>query len=374
MNKIMLIAGEASGDLHGASLIENMKVLNPELLFFGIGGDNMIKAGMNPEYHIKDMAFLGFYEILKHIPFIKKVQKKLLERIRTENIDKIVLIDYPGFNLNFAKKLHKLDKQIYYYISPQLWAWGKGRIKKIKRLITKMLVVFPFEKEFYKNEGIDVEYVGHPLVERLKNYNFLSKTELINKFNLDTKMDILLLMPGSRKQEIKSHFNPMIKAAEKIAEENDLQIIVLVPPFMEADIFNEFVSSAGFRVINECNYDFIKSSKFGIIKSGTSTLEAGILGLPMIVVYSTSRITYSIGKALIKLKNIAMINIIAGKEIVPELIQNDLNEKNIFMRVKEILSDENRLNLMKTELKNAAAKLGDPGSSKRAAELILKTV
>lgn len=371
MKKIMIIAGEASGDLHGASLIENMKAIEPELKFFGIGGDNMINAGMNPDYHIKDMSFLGFFEVVKHIPFIKKVQKQLLKKINNENIERIVLIDYPGFNLNFAKKLHKLKKEIYYYISPQLWAWGKGRIKKIKKMISKMIVVFPFEKEFYKNEGIDVAYVGHPLVERVKNYHFMNREELIDKFGLNSEKEILLLMPGSRKQEIKSHFSLMIKAAEKIASDFNLQIVVLIPPFMDAALFDEFHLSVSHKIINENNYDLIHQAKFGIIKSGTSTIEAGLLGLPMIVVYSTGRITYSIGKALIKVRNIAMINIIAGKEIVPELIQNDLNIDNIYEKSREILSDNQKLNTIKNELAIAAKKLGDTGASKRAAELIL---
>ncbi len=371
MKKIMIIAGEASGDLHGASLIENMKAIEPELKFFGIGGDNMISAGMNIDYHIKDMSFLGFFEVVKHIPFIKKVQKQLLKKISDENIERIVLIDYPGFNLNFAKKLYKLKKEIYYYISPQLWAWGKGRIKKIKKLISKMIVVFPFEKEFYKNEGIDVEYVGHPLVERVGNYHFMNREELINKFGLIPEKEILLLMPGSRKQEIKSHFLLMIKAAEKVAYKFNMQIIVLIPPFLDAALFDELNLSVSYKIINENNYDLIRQAKFGIIKSGTSTIEAGLLGLPMIVVYSTGKITYSIGKALIKVNNIAMINIIAGKEIVPELIQNDLNVNNIYVKSREILSDNQRLNTMKNELAIAAKKLGDSGASRRAAELIL---
>ena len=171
---ILIIAGEASGDLHGSLLIHKIKAIAPEVNFYGIGGDRMVNEGLNLSFHVNQMAFLGFVEVIKHIPFIKKVQNELLSLIKEKEIGTAILIDYPGFNLNFAKKLKALNLKIIYYISPQIWAWGKGRIKKIKRLVDKMLVVFPFEEKLYKKEGIDCEFVGHPLIEILNNYNFLS--------------------------------------------------------------------------------------------------------------------------------------------------------------------------------------------------------
>ena len=202
----MIIAGEISGDLHGSTLIESLLRKRNDLKIFGIGGDKMEAAGMDIQFHIKDMAFLGFAEVVKHIPFIKQVQKKLLNVIKEKNIRTVVLIDYPGFNLNFAKKLKRIGIKIIYYISPQIWAWGKNRIKKIKNRVDKMLVVFPFEKQFYNEHGVDAEFVGHPLIKRLGEYKFLSKEELINKYNLDANKGILLLLPGSRIQEIEKIF------------------------------------------------------------------------------------------------------------------------------------------------------------------------
>ena len=186
----MIIAGEVSGDLHGASLIVELKKLDRRLNIYGIGGDKMKAAGMNIVYHINKMAFLGFAEIIKHLPFIRKVQNDLIKVVKEKNIKNVVLIDYPGFNLSIAKKLKAFGVNIIYYISPQVWAWGAGRINKMKKLVDKMLVVFPFEEELYKKHGVDVEFVGHPLLERISEYNFLTREQLFEKFNLEKGKEI----------------------------------------------------------------------------------------------------------------------------------------------------------------------------------------
>ncbi len=192
---LMIIAGEASGDLHGAMLISELLTLNNRIKIYGIGGDRMIKAGMEILYHIKEMSFLGFTEVLTHLPFVRKVQSDLLRFVKEKGIKNVVLIDYPGFNLNFAGKLKKLEVKIIYYISPQIWAWGGRRINKIKKLINKVLVVFPFEEKMYRDAGVNVEFVGHPLLEQINAYNFLSKDELHSKYSLQHDKDLLLLLP-----------------------------------------------------------------------------------------------------------------------------------------------------------------------------------
>ncbi len=206
-NKLMLITGEVSGDLIGASLIKELKSLNPDLKVTGIGGDRMKSAGMDLVYHTDQMAFLGFVEVVKHLPFIHQVQKKLIDIIKSEKINCVVLIDYPGFNLSIAKKLKPLGVKIIYYVSPQIWAWAKGRVKKVKKLVDKMLVVFPFEVEFYKKENVNVEYVGHPLVERINQYNFLSKDEFFSKFNLDNRKRNPTRYAGKSKARGKRNFS-----------------------------------------------------------------------------------------------------------------------------------------------------------------------
>ena len=305
----MIITGEVSGDLIGGSLIRELKSLKPDLYVSGIGGDRMKSEGMEVLYHTDQMAFLGFAEVVKHLPFIRKVQKKLIDVIKNEKINCVVLIDYPGFNLSIAKKLKPLGVKIIYYVSPQLWAWAKGRVKKVRRLVDKMLVVFPFEVDFYQKENVNVEYVGHPLVERINQYKFLSRDEFFSKFNIDKQKEILLVMPGSRKQEVKEIFPEVLKAADKLAQNFDLQVVVARSKNIEEKYLRKDSSSEKFVTIADHNYELMKYSRFGIIKSGTSTLEAGFFALPMIVIYKTNPLTYMIGKQLVKLDRIGMVNI-----------------------------------------------------------------
>lgn len=367
---LMIIAGEISGDLHGASLIKELKKLDPEINIFGIGGDKMQAAGMQLSYHINRMAFLGFAEVVKHIPFIKKVQKDLLDVVKANNIKTVVLIDYPGFNLSIAKKLKALKVKIVYYISPQIWAWGGGRINKIKRLVNKMLVVFPFEEKLYSDHNVNVEFVGHPLLERLKEFNFLSKEKLFEKYDLDKEKEILLILPGSREHEVKHIFPEVIKAADKVANEFNLQIVTACSSNIDENIFNRITDVTNFKVIKNDTYNLLKNSKLGIVKSGTSTLEAGLFQLPMVIVYKTSNITYWIGRSLVKVDNIGMANIISGENVVPELIQNQVSKNSIFKECKRILSDKNLYAEIKIKLGLIKERLGTEGASGKAAKSI----
>lgn len=367
---IMIIAGEASGDLHGASLMEEMKQIDSSICFLGVGGDKMIAAGLNAYYHINQMAFLGFVEVIKHIPFVKKVQKDLLRSIQKNNIKTAILIDYPGFNLNFAKKIKKFGVKTVYYISPQIWAWGKGRIHKIKRLIDKMIVLFKFEETIYKEAGVASVFVGHPLLDRVKEISFGTKEEFCKVNGFDCLKDILLILPGSRKQEIEKIFPEAITAANRIANEMNMQIAVACSPNIDQKIFDGLSEIKSYKVIKTKTYELFRFSKIGIIKSGTSTLEAGLFGMPMAVVYKTNLLTYLIGKALIKIDKIALINIIAGEKIVPELIQKNASAKNIYETIKALLTDQNKFDSMKNNLLKAVGNLGVNGASKRAAEII----
>lgn len=352
--------------------MKEINSIDHEVKFFGIGGSRMISAGLNAEYHIKDMAFLGFAEVVKHLPFIKKVKRDILNSVNENKIDNIILIDYPGFNLNIAKKLKKMDKKIFYYISPQVWAWGKKRINKIRKIVDKMLVVFPFEKDMYVESSVKAEYVGHPLVEQIDEYNYLEKEDLFAKFNLDSGKDILLVLPGSRKQEVEKIFPETIKAAERLSDEFNLQTVVALSPSFDESYLKGMTGVKNFRIIKDHNYDLFKNAKFGIIKSGTSTLEAGLFKLPHVVVYKTNKLTFWIGRSLIKVKNIALSNIVGKKEIVKELIQDDVNEEKIYTEVKVLLSDEKKLDDIRGGLSELKAKLGKAGASQNAAKIILK--
>ncbi len=370
-DNLMIVAGEVSGDLHGAALICELKKKKKNISVFGIGGDKMKDAGMDIIYHINKMAFLGFVEVVKHIPFVKRVQNDLIEVIKENNIKDVVLIDYPGFNLNFAKKLKSLDVKIIYYISPQIWAWGAGRIKKIKKLVDKMIVLFPFEEEMYKKENVNVEFVGHPLLERINEYSFLSKEEFFKKFSLDDSKEILLVLPGSRNNEVVKILPEALKAAKKIADEFNLQIVVAGSENIDDEIFINLNLAGGYKIIKGFTYDLMRHAKIGIIKSGTSTLEAGLFELPSVIVYKTSFLTYLIGKNLIKVKDIAMANIILGERVLPELIQDDVTKDLIYSECKKILSNEALYSSIKEKLKNIKMRIGTIGASGRAADSII---
>lgn len=380
---ILIIAGEASGDLHGASLIRELKKLDSSLKIFGVGGNKMQAEGMELFYHIDKMAFLGFAEVIKHLPFIKMVQKDLISEVKKRNVKAIVLIDYPGFNLNIAKKLKRLKYKndiaskgfnLIYYITPQVWAWGKNRVKKIKALFDKVLVVFPFEEEFFKSRNINAEFVGHPLIQEINNYKFLTRSELDNKLGLDPSKEILAILPGSREQEVRSIYPETIKAAEKLAKKFNLQIIIACSSGIDENIFYRFSDIKNLKVIKDHTYDLLKHSKFGIVKSGTSTLESGLLGLPMIIVYKTSAITYAIGKFLVKIRNIGLVNIVLNESVVPELIQDDANAEKIYLESEKILSDENAYNNMKFKLNRIKSVLQDKNAPENAARIIISSL
>ncbi|MDR3609761.1 MAG: lipid-A-disaccharide synthase [Ignavibacteriaceae bacterium] len=367
---ILIIAGEASGDLHGSALITELKKIDPSVNVFGIGGEKMKNAGMNILYPIDKLAFLGFAEVIKHIPFIKRVQREILTLVKEKEISNAVLIDYPGFNLSLAKKLKAAGVNIFYYIAPQIWAWGAGRIKKIKALVNKMIVVFPFEEELYRKNNVNVEFVGHPILERINEYELLPKDEFYNIFNLDLNKNILLIFPGSRKNEISRIFPDAIKAASKLSKEFNLQTVVACADNIDINLFNGLGIDTEYKIIKGHNYDLMNLAKIGIIKSGTSTLEAGLFSLPMVIVYKTSLLTYLIIKKLIKLDIIGMVNIIIGEKVAPELIQDKADDENIYLECKKILSDNNLYLSMKSRLSVLKEKLGQQGASRKAALIV----
>jgi len=371
-NKILILAGEASGDLHASALVSSLNNLNSELQFSGIAGNNMINSGVNALFNIKEMSFLGFIEVIKHLPFILKVEKTIIEHVKLNNIKFAILVDYPGFNLRIAKKLKALGVKIAFYISPQIWAWHQNRIKKIKNRIDKILVVFPFEKQFYQNSGVQVDYVGHPLVERIEEFNFKTKEKLFS--DLKINKEILLILPGSRKHEIEKNISELMKTADIVSKKNNLQTVIACSDNFDEEYLKQFIHDVNVKIVKGNTYNLLKNSKFGIIKSGTSTLEATIIGLPFVVVYSTNKLTYQLGKRLVKIKFIAMPNIIAGKSVVREFIQNDVNANLISDFIQSLLYDNSAINRLKSELEIIKNKLGNSGASNNAAKIIEKMI
>ena len=354
--KIFILAGEPSGDLHGAALIEKLKAKLPDLKIYGIGGEKMIEAGLQAIFHIKDFSFLGFAEVIKHLPKIFALKKSVIKFIEEENIKTVLLIDYPGFNLNLAKTLKNKGVKVLYYISPQLWAWGSSRAKKMKNRIDKLFVIFQFEVEFFKQYGINAEFVGHPLIERIENYKFIPPEEFFKNYNLNENQDILLLMPGSRKHEIKLILPAIYNAAKKLKKDFNFQVVISASSNIELDYYKNFIDS-DVKLIYGNTYELLKYSKFGLVKSGTSTLEAALFELPFIVLYKTGNITYWLGKRLVNIDSIALPNIVLGKKVVDELIQEDANEIKIYDTAKNILNDEKRMQTIKTNLSEVKNKL-----------------
>ena len=369
-NSILIVAGEVSGDIHGGKLVKAIKELSPELKIAGIGGENMRSSGMELLRSVNEMSFLGFTEVIKHLPFVRKVMNELLEWIEEEHPKIVVLIDYPGFNLRLAEKAKKLGCKIIYYISPQIWAWGKGRIKKIARLIDQMIVVFPFEEELYRNAGVAVEFVGHPILENLEVNS--SKEDFFSENNLNPNEKMIGLLPGSRTQEVKNHYKPMIDAVEKLKSEfPNVQSITAESPGVDKVVYTEIAGNNSQKYTDK-THDVMKHSDLLFVASGTATLESACFGTPLLVVYRVSPISWLIGKMLVNIDSIGLVNIVAGKKIAPELLQSELTPFRLAHEALNILKDEKSYAETSAELLKVKKLLGEPGASKKAAKLIIK--
>ena len=370
--KILMIAGEASGDLHGSHLVKEMLSLDPTLQFYGVGGKKMKNEGVELIADSKEMAVVGITEVLLKLKRIYQIYRKLKNSLTSNSPSLVILIDYPDFNLRFAREAKKKNIPIVYYISPQVWAWRKGRIKKIGRLIKKMIVIFPFEKKIYEEAQIDVDFVGHPLLDAIRSQ--FSREEAFQQFSLSSGVTTIGLLPGSRMNEVKRHLPPMIKAIPLISKQiNPVQFIIPVAPGLDLGEVQNLVGSKreNIRVVENNTYDVMRISDVVIVASGTATIEAAIMGAPMIVVYRVSPLTYLLGKMLIKVKNIGMVNIIAGKTVVPELIQKDVTPEKITSAVVQILENPSKQEEIKKELNRLKEKIGKSGASFRAAQIII---
>lgn len=367
LRRVLIIAGEASGDLHGAGVVRELKRRQPRLEVYGIGGDNMRREGMDLVFHIAGLAFMGFAEVLKNLSTIKKVEKKMEGLLESRRPDVVVLIDYPGFNLRFARRVKQRRIPVLYYISPQVWAWNMRRVKKMKRCVDSMKVVFPFEVDIYRNEGIDVEFVGHPLVESLKAPCL--KEEFFRRHGLDPRMRLLGLFPGSRMQEIENILPVMLDAAEEIRRTHDVQIAVGVAPNLGAESVRTYLRRYPWVVaLEHATYDLMRWADAAIVTSGTATLETGWFGTPMAVVYKTSPVTFFIGRLLVDVPYIGLVNIVAGKKVVPEFIQHDLTAEHLVEAIAKILDDPGYAESVRRELRAIREKLGGPGASARVVD------
>ncbi|CAN2049447.1 Lipid-A-disaccharide synthase [Candidatus Magnetomoraceae bacterium gMMP-1] len=377
---IMIVAGEASGDLHGANLVRAMKTRDKELYFYGIGGKAMKEAGVRIIMDASELSVVGITEIFSKLPGIFKGMSVAKTNLREKFPNLLILIDFPEFNIHLAKTAKKIGVPILYYISPQIWAWRSGRVKKIKKLVDHIAVIFPFEAEFYKKENIPVTFVGHPLLEETTKHDH-GKTLLPDNAGLRSNKLIIGLLPGSREGEIARHLPVMARAADILAGAIP-NIHFLIPLAQSLDekylqkilTHEKFNFSPKFTIVSKGVKPVFKQASMIVTASGTATLEAGLAGMPMIIIYKVSSISYFIGRLLIKVDSIGLVNLVAGQKIVPELIQNDACPEKIAFLIKKFLDNPEKLERVKNKLKMIRKKLGEKGASMRTAEIALRLV
>jgi lipid-A-disaccharide synthase len=368
--KVLIVTGEASGDLHASHLVKEMLTLEPDVYCYGMGGEKLRAAGTHIVFDIAQLAVMGITEVIRHFGQIYRVFTTLKGLLKNDRPDLIILVDYPDFNLRLAKVAHKYGVPVLYYISPQIWAWRINRIKKIAKVVKKMIVVFPFELSLYEEAGIDVTFTGHPLLDIVKATK--SKEENIKHFGLDNHKTTIGLLPGSRITEVKKLLPPMVGDAHQLAEQfSNLQFILPVAPGLQKREIEKLVqdSKVGISVVDNSIYDVISTAHLVVVASGTATLETALLSTPMVIIYKMSPISYLIGKKLVKVPYIGMANIIACKKVIPELIQNEATSDNITNEVAHLLKDNHYYQRVCEDLTTIKRKLGKPGASKRAAQI-----
>ena len=362
---IFIIAGEESGDIHGAKLVEEIKKLNPSIKLLGHGGNKMKAAGVEIIEHISDLARVGFNEVIKHLPYMFNVMSQTIKTIQEISPSRVIMIDYPGFNLRLAKKLNILNIPVTYFILPQVWAWKEKRAEIIKNYIDQALSIIPFEKDWFGKHGINIDFVGHPFVDIEEPS--ITKKEFFSKHSLALNKPLLTLLPGSRQQEIDRHwpiFNDVINKLHNIFP--NIQFIVGKAPNIILSDCPEFI-----HIEKDNPRLTMYYGDAGLIASGTATLEAAVLDLPTVVCYKTSKITYWIGKRLAKVKHLSLINLIANREIVPEFIQQQMNTEVLVKALIPLLSDTREREKMISGYKQITEQLGERGVYRRAAKLIV---
>ncbi|MEK6645565.1 MAG: lipid-A-disaccharide synthase [Candidatus Firestonebacteria bacterium] len=396
--KIFVIAGELSGDLHGANLVREIKKINSFVQFLGYGGNEMAEAGVDIRFELAKIPIMGFTGILKNYFILKQALNRCKEILRDEKPDAVILIDYPGFNLRIAEYAKSLGITVIYYISPQVWVWGKGRIKKIQKYVDKMLVIFSFEEKLYKDYNIPVEFVGHPVLDIVKPS--MSVNDAYLHFGIKTGEKVLSLFPGSREQEIKRLLPVMAKACKMtqrvIPEINsgqalsdsegsqneklksNMRFLLALAPSISKKQVQDILIQQGCEnlidIVEDKNYDILNISTLALVASGTVTLEATCLNTPMIIVYKTSILTYIIARLLVRIKYIGLPNILAKKEIVTELLQSNVTAERLAEETIKIFNNDKKIAEIKQELAGVKLMLGSVGAAQKAAKAVLSMV
>lgn len=369
----MVVAGEPSGDLHAGHLARALRAASPDLKLFGLGGSEMRAAGVEILADPTRAAVIGLVEVLKHLPEFHLLFRKAVAALDERKPDGVVLVDYPGFNLLFAREVKRRAIRLVYYLSPQIWAWDPGRIHLIRRLVDRMLVAFPFEKELYEKAGVPVTFVGHPLLDRVAPTQ--DRLQALEQFGLEDGLPVIGLLPGSREGEIRRILPVLAAACERMREKlpSTARFLLIKAPHLPWELYREALrgSSLSPKIIERWDYDGIFCCDLILVGSGTATLECALLERPILIVYKTSWLTYLISRMLIRIPAIGLVNIVAGRKVVPEFIQHRANPRAIAAAALELWASMPKRQAMKQAFQEIRSKLGSPGASQRAAEAVL---
>jgi lipid-A-disaccharide synthase len=370
--KYYIISGEASGDLHGSNLMKELKAMDPGAQFRCWGGDLMKEQGAELVKHYRELAFMGFTEVLMNIRTILRNIDLCKKDIADWKPDAVILIDYPGFNLRIAEFAKGAGFKVFYYISPQIWAWKQSRVNKIKRTVDQMFVILPFEEEFYQRFDYKAHFVGHPLLDAIADRNTQKPSfdEFAKKHGLDSR-PVIALLPGSRRQEISTMLPVMLNVRNDF---KDYQLVVAGAPSQPKEFYETFLRGTGVKILFNETYSLLQQSHAALVTSGTATLETALFGVPEVVCYKGGYISYQIAKRLVKVKYISLVNLIMDREVVKELIQDEFNEDTLKKELDRLISDKPYREQMLRDLAELKSRLGGSGASRKTAALMLESL
>lgn len=370
MPRLLISCGEPSGEFYGAELVAELRRRVPDLEAFGLGGDRLVSEDVRLLAHLKDLAVVGLVEVLSHLRRLKGLFDSVVDEAARVRPDVAILIDYPDFNLRLARKLKQLGIPVVYYVSPQLWAWRRGRIKDVKRDVAKMLVIFPFEEKIYRDSLVPVAFVGHPLIDHVTPPS--DRGAVARRLGLDPERPVIALLPGSRNKEVAFNLPPVLGAVGILRKVRpELQFVLAAASHLRPDAFRD-AASLDVTILEGVTRDVLSAARVAIVASGTATVETALTGTPMVVVYRLSGLTYALGKPLVNLPNYAMVNLIAGKTVVPELIQKDLTPERVAAETLRLLDDGGPRATMLRDLEAVRAKLGGGGATAAAADQVME--
>ena len=365
--KLAVVAGEASGDLHAAEVIRELKILDPTLETFGIGGDLLAAEGMRVLHHAREMGITGLFNVIRHLGMFRRIFAELMSALTAEKPDAVLLVDYPDFNLRVARRCRAMGLRVIYYISPQVWAWRRGRVREIARNVDHIIVIFPFEEEIYRKANVPVTYVGHPLIDELRG---------IERSRHEPSLPLsVALLPGSRRSEIAALLPAMLQAVRILGQERGIDAFVVQAPTIAASELLELMRISGHyvRIVPHDGGSAVASADIALSSSGTATLECAVIGTPVIVMYRLSPATYWVARRLVRLPHFSLVNIVAGRQVVPELLQHDVTAERIVREVR-ILAEPETHARVRSALDEVKARLGEGGASRRAAQAIMDAV